>query len=135
VAHSPLTYSLAVYGAPFSSQANQTAYAFAKSLISGGHTLERVFFYGDGVHTANALSVPPQDEANLTEAWQQLARENNVELIVCIAAALRRGLLDAEEAERYGKSACNLAPEFEIAGLGQLLEAAVNSDRLVTFGA
>ncbi|MDQ2075665.1 sulfurtransferase complex subunit TusD [Marinimicrobium sp. ABcell2] len=131
----PLVFSLAVYGAPFSAQASQTAYAFAKALIDVGHRLERVFFYQDGIHAANVLAVPPQDEENLTEAWHSLAREHQVELVVCIAAALRRGLLNGEEAQRYGKPASNLAPGFEIAGLGQLLEAAVTSDRLITFGA
>lgn len=132
---SSLTFSLAVYGAPFAAQANQTAYAFAKALIADGHTLQRVFFYQDGIHTASALAVPPQDEANLIEAWQRLAREHKVELAICIAAALRRGLLSQAEAERYTKPANNLATEFEIVGLGQLLDAAVTSDRLITFGA
>lgn len=135
MADSSLTFSLAVYGAPFSAQGNQTAYAFAQALIAEGHTLQRVFFYQDGIHTASALAVPPQDEANLTEAWQNLAREHNIELAVCIAASLRRGLLSQEEAERYSRAASNLAAEFEIVGLGQLLDAAVTSDRLITFGA
>ena len=38
------------------------------------------------------------------------------------------------EAERNGKDANNLAPGFRISGLGQLVEAAVECDRLVTFG-
>ena len=135
MASSALTFSLAVYGAPFSAQANQTAYAFAKALIADGHTLQRVFFYQDGIHTASALAVPPQDEANLIEAWQSLADEHKVELAVCIAASLRRGLLSQAEAERYTKPASNLATGFEIVGLGQLLDAAVTSDRLITFGA
>lgn len=135
MASSRLTFSLAVYGAPFSAQSNQTAYAFAKALIADGHTLQRVFFYQDAIHTASGLAVPPQDEMDLTQDWQRLAREHQVELAVCIAASLRRGLLSQAEAERYTKPASNLAPEFEIVGLGQLLDAAVTSDRLVTFGA
>jgi tRNA 2-thiouridine synthesizing protein D len=57
-----------------------------------------------------------------------------MDLVVCIAAALRRGVLNQEEAERYEKSTHNLAQEFNISGLGQLVDAAVNSDRLITFG-
>ena len=54
--------------------------------------------------------------------------------MVCIAAAQRRGLLDENEAKRQGKDADNIAPGFRISGLGQLIEAGIQSDRLVTFG-
>ncbi len=131
----PLRFSLAVYAAPYSSQASQTALYFARALFAAGHTIERVFFYQDGVHVANLLAAPPQDERNLTQEWQILAREHQFELAVCIAAALRRGVLDQQEAERYSKPSANLASGFQIAGLGQLLDAAVHSDRLITFGA
>ncbi len=131
----PLRFSLAVYAAPYSSQASQTALNFARALCLAGHKVERIFFYSDGVHTANLLSAPPQDEQDLAQEWQQLAREHQFELVVCIAAALRRGVLDQQEAERYSKPSYNLAAGFQIAGLGQLLDAAVHSDRLITFGA
>lgn len=130
-----LRFSLAVYGAPYSSQASQTAVDFARALFTAGHKIERVFFYRDGVHSANLLASPPQDERDLVQEWQLLAREHQFELVVCIAAALRRGVLDQQEAERYGKPSHNLAPGFQISGLGQLLDAAVQSDRLITFGA
>lgn len=130
-----LRFSLAIYAAPYSAQASQTALDFARALFAAGHKIERVFFYRDGVHTANFLAAPPQDERDLTQEWQILAREHHFELVVCIAAALRRGVLDQQEAERYSKPSHNLASGFQIAGLGQLLDAAVQSDRLITFGA
>lgn len=130
-----MQFALAIYAGPFSSQASQTALHFARALLAQGHSLYRVFFYQDGVYTANHLAVPPQDEQNLAREWQALARDHQVELIVCIAAALRRGIINAEEAQRYGLDSSNLAPEFTISGLGQLLEAGVHADRLITFGA
>jgi len=130
-----MKFALAIYAAPFSSQASQTALHFAQALLAQGHSLYRVFFYQDGVYTANQLAVPPQDEQNLCAEWQALARNHQVELIVCIAAALRRGVINAEEAQRYGLDTSNLAAEFTISGLGQLLEAGVYADRLITFGA
>jgi len=130
-----MKFALAIYAAPFSSQASQTALNFAQALLAQGHSLYRVFFYQDGVYTANRLAVPPQDEQNLCSEWQTLARDHQVELIVCIAAALRRGIINPEEAQRYGLDGSNLAPEFTISGLGQLLEAGVQADRLITFGA
>jgi len=43
--------------------------------------------------------------------------------------------MDEDEARRQGKDANNIAEGFRISGLGQLIEAGVESDRLVTFGA
>lgn len=129
-----MKFSLAVYSAPYTSQASDTAYRFACALLENGHSIYRIFFYQDGVHNASHLAAPPQDEPNLPANWQQLATEYNIDLVVCIAAALRRGVLNQEEARRYKKTAHNLAEQFTISGLGQLVDAAVSSDRLITFG-
>lgn len=129
-----MIFSLAIYAAPYSSQASYTAYQFAAAALSQGHSLYRIFFYQDGVHNATSLAAPPQDEFNLQQAWQDLAKDNNLDLVVCIAAALRRGILDEGEAKRYDKPSHNIAQEFTISGLGQLVEAAVISDRLISFG-
>lgn len=129
-----MIFSLAVYSAPYSSQASYSAYKFAAAALDQGHSLHRVFFYQDGVHNATNLAAPPQDEFNLQQAWERLARHHNLDLVVCIAAALRRGILDDNEAKRYEKPSHNLAKDFTISGLGQLVEAAVISDRLISFG-
>lgn len=123
-----------VYGSPTSSAASATAYRYVRAALRLGHQITRVFFYGEGVHSATALAAPPQDETNWPRRWQQLADEEKVELIVCIAAALRRGVINEQEAARHGKSAANLAEGFELSGLGQLADAALTSDRLITFG-
>ena len=130
-----MIFSLSIYAAPYTSQASDSAYRFALALLENGHTLHRVFFYQDGVHTASALSTPPQDEIHFTQNWQALAQQHKIDLVVCIAAALKRGLLNQQEASRYDKPVFNLAKGFEISGLGQLVDAAVMSDRLITFGA
>lgn len=129
-----MIFSLAVYTAPYSSQASYSAYQFALSVLNQGHKVHRVFFYQDGVQNATNLAAPPQDEFDLQHAWQNLAKEHNLDLVVCIAAALRRGILDSTESKRYDKPAHNLAHEFSLSGLGQLVEAAAISDRLVSFG-
>ena len=54
--------------------------------------------------------------------------------MLCVAAAQRRGILDADEAKRNGKDGDNIAPGFRISGLGQLIEAGIQSDRVVVFG-
>ena len=47
---------------------------------------------------------------------------------------LPRGILDENEAKRQGKDGDNLAPGFRISGLGQLIEAGIQSDRMMVFG-
>lgn len=130
-----MLYSIHVIAPPYSRQANQTALQFCRAALRQGHQIKRVFFSGDGVHSATRLGVPPQDELHLYSGWIELARQHQVELVVCISACLRRGIVDPGEAARYQLAGSNLAPEFVIAGLGQLVDAALESDRLITFGA
>ncbi|WP_027966825.1 sulfurtransferase complex subunit TusD [Halomonas halocynthiae] len=129
-----MRYAILLLGAPYSTQSSHSALRFAKALVSRGHKLETVFFYHDGVHNAARLMTPPQDELHLGDAWQQLHAEHGVALQVCIAAALRRGLLDEKEAARHGKQGVSVAAPFELTGLGQLIDAGLTCDRLVTFG-
>ncbi len=129
-----MIFSINVQSPPYSTQASHTAYQFCKAVLAQGHQLHRIFFYQDGIYCATRLASPPQDELNLYSEWQSLAKENGIELIVCIAAALRRGILNQEEALRYQKDAYNIADGFTLGGLGQLIEAVVSSDRIVTFG-
>jgi len=110
------------------------AYQFACAAIKAGHELVRVFFYQDGVYNGNDLASPPQDEINLPTLWQQLSRNHGVELCICVASAIRRGVLDKATAENNKQSQCNLAPGFSIVGLGHLMDAAQQADRLITFG-
>lgn len=132
--YSIMIFSLAIYSPPYSSQASDSAYRFAEALLAQGHSLYRIFFYQDGVHNGSRLLTPPQDEPDLASRWHDLAKKNQIDLVVCIAAALKRGLLNEEEADRYEKPAFNLHDDFAISGLGQLVDAALMSDRLITFG-
>ncbi|MFT5014016.1 MAG: tRNA 2-thiouridine synthesizing protein D [Patiriisocius sp.] len=128
-----MKFAIAVFAGPQTSEAPLSALHFARAVLNAGHELNRVFFYHDGVYTANMLSTPPQDEPNLSLAWSEFGLANDIDMIVCVASALRRGILDQTESDRYNKSAANLAPGFEIAGLGQLIDSALNAERLVTF--
>lgn len=127
--------ALAVHGAPYSSQASATALRFARAALAAGHSIPRVFFYHDGVHAGSSLAVPPQDEPSPQPGWAELADVHGVELTVCIAAALKRGLVNQEEQQRYELPGSNLQPAFTIVGLGQLLDAIATTDRFVTFAA
>ncbi len=130
-----MIFSLNILGAPFSQQSANSAYQFAEAALSKGHSVYRVFFYHDAVHLGSTLAAVPQDEVNIGERWLDLAERHNIDLVVCVAASLRRGVLNSTEAKRYEKPASNLADPVALSGLGQLIEAGLMSDRLITFGA
>jgi tRNA 2-thiouridine synthesizing protein D len=108
---------------PYTHEATDSAYLFARAAIEKGHEVSRVFFYHDGVNNSSRLTEPPQDDRHIVNRWTKLAQEHNIDLVVCVAAALRRGIKDE-----------NLAPGFRISGLGQLIESGIQADRYVTFG-
>lgn len=127
-----MKYLINVSASP-STQSSLSALRFCQALCRKEHDIVRVFFYGDGVYNANRLLSPPSDENNMEQLWREFAEHEKVELIVCIAAAVRRGLLNEEEAKRYDKPASNIQSPFIVSGLGQMIEAAVLADRSITF--
>ena len=129
-----MKFAILINEGPYTHQATDSAYHFAKAVLAKGHEIFRVFFYHDGVNNATRLTTPPQDDRNIVNRWSKLAEEHNLDMVVCVAAAQRRGIVDDGEAKRNGKDATNLAPGFRISGLGQLIEAGIQADRLVVFG-
>ncbi len=129
-----MKFALVVNEGPYQHQASDTAYHFAKAALAAGHGVPRVFFYHDGVNNGTRLTTPPQDDRHIVNRWSELAAEEGLDLVVCVAAAQRRGIVDADEAKRNGKDTDNLAEQFRISGLGQLIESAIQADRLLVFG-
>lgn len=129
-----MIYSLLVLSSPVSGHGSRHAVYFAEAAIARGHNIRRVFFLDEGAGTGNANRVLPQDESDLSAAWRSLANNHGVELVLCISSALKRGMLDATEAGRYGKAGATADETFLIAGLGQLIDALSTADRMLTFG-
>ena len=129
-----MRFAIQVNEGPYTHQAADTAYHFTEAALNAGHEIVRVFFYHDGVNNGTRLSVPPQDDRNVSERWSALGEKHDLDLILCVAAAQRRGLLDEDEAKRAGKNGDNIAPGFQISGLGQLIDAGIQADRLIVFG-
>jgi len=119
---------------PYNHEASVTALNYCKAAIEAGHEIFRVFFYHDGVNNGTRYSTPPQDDINIANSWSALAKEHDLDLVVCVAAAQRRGIVDEGEQERNGKDGNNIADGFRISGLGQLIEAGIESERLIVFG-
>ncbi|KGK81578.1 sulfurtransferase complex subunit TusD [Pseudomonas stutzeri] len=128
-----MKFAIALFSPPHA-PASRRALRFAEAVLAGGHDIVRLFFYQDGVHSASANIVTAQDELDVAGEWSRFIAAHQLDGVVCIAAGLRRGVLDEQEARRYARAAANLAGGWELSGLGQLHEAAQQADRLICFG-
>jgi len=123
-----------INSSPYQYQASDTAYHFICEALKKGHEVYRVFFYHDGIYNAAIRAIPPEDERNVVKRWSTLANEHEIDLVICISAAQRRGLLCDEELKKSGINDPDCAEGFRISGLGQLVEGLIESDRFLVFG-
>jgi len=128
-----MKFSLVIYGAPWTSPSALSALHFAESVIASGHQIFRLFFYQDGVFNASLAAVPPPDETDIPARWETLIKNHDLDAGVCATSAVRRGILDVSEADRYDKEAATLRYGFTISGLGQLIDAIQEADRVIHF--
>jgi tRNA 2-thiouridine synthesizing protein D len=129
-----MIYSLLIQSSPDNLSISTSALAFAKALLQRNHSIYRLFFYGEGVLLTTGVAVMPQGEPDIYANWREFIEQHKLDAVVCIAAAAKRGILNSTESERHQKSAATLAEVYELSGLGQLIDATVHSDKLITFG-
>jgi len=129
-----MIFAIQINSSPYHSNAGYSAYQFICAALGQHHEIFRVFFYYDGVYHAFKYAMPHDDEFGLTRQWSELAKQYKLDLVVCISAAQKRGLLCSDEAKRQNKTDDDLAEGFRISGLGQLVEATLVSDRFIVFG-
>lgn len=128
-----MRYAIMVTGPAYGTQQASSALQFAHALLNEGHELASVFFYREGVYNANLLTSPASDEYDLVRAWQKLNTQHGVALNICVAAALRRGIIDETEAGRLALPSANLQPGFTLSGLGALAEASLTCNGWCSF--
>ncbi|MBN2979384.1 sulfurtransferase TusD [Pseudomonas fluorescens] len=128
-----MKFAIALYSAAHA-PSSRRALLFAQAALAGGHEIVRLFFYQDGVYSASNSIVAPQDEQDIARQWREFVSRHQLDAVVCIAAALRRGVLNSEEATRYQRGAVNLDAPWALSGLGQLHDAIQAADRLICFG-
>tara|TARA_B100000945_G_C20247488_1_gene532871 strand:+ start:116 stop:505 length:390 start_codon:yes stop_codon:yes gene_type:complete len=127
-------FSVVVYAPPYSSEAATSALKFSRAVIAKGHSIYRIFFFSDGVHNANSLVITPQDEINLQAEWHDLIYEQDIDSVVCVTSGLKRGVIDSKESEKRNLDSISMMSSSEFSGLGQLIDAYTNSDRVLNFG-
>jgi len=129
-----MKFAIQINASPYQSDAGQRGYQFVKTALEMGYEVVRVFFYQEGVYHAFRYMSPPDDEQNISRLWSELAEDYALDLVVCISAAQRRGLLETNEATRQGKHDNDVADGFMIGGLGLWMEAVLVADRFIEFG-
>jgi len=101
-----------------------TALDYVESALNAGIEIVGVFFYQDGVLQANSNISIASDEFQAIGQWQQLHRQYQLPLHLCITAAEKRGLRD-------DLSPGNIHEVFTVSGLGELVELTHQADRVV----
>ncbi len=100
----------------------RAAISFAQAALRAGHRLETVFFYQSAAAIGLAAAEVSSDDFDPRRAWQALAFEHELRLLICVGSAQRRGVVEQ-----------TLASGFAITGLGQWLAAMATADRVLRF--
>ena len=117
-----MKFAILLQDGPYNHQASDSAYKFISAAMEKGHEIVGVFFYNDGVLNSNKLMDPPTDDRHIGKRWSELGAKG-VDIVVCIAAAKRRGITNEV-----------LGENMRISGLGQLVDMTLQADRVVSFG-
>lgn len=129
-----MQYTLLITGSPYQSKACHSALRFLNAAVTTHPgSIKGVFFYQDAVLIGNKLAQPPRDEINLTKAWQEAAKQHSVPLYLCIAAAVRRGIVNDTEGKRYELDQHSLADHFQLEGLGTLVDLMNSTHKIIQF--
>jgi tRNA 2-thiouridine synthesizing protein D len=115
-----MKFAIQVNAAP-NTPASLSALGFIEAALVAGHEVVRVFFYHDGVYCASG----PNE-------WSRLAREKRIDLVVCVSAAYRRGVIQVDEAE-HSAAYQSLLEGFRLGGLGMWMNACLLADRFIAF--
>lgn len=119
--------------APLANNSHYLALDYARAALAQGHVIKNVFFYQEASYVALNGQTPIQGQTPLANEWLTLAQTHQIELQVCIANAIRRGLVDSNEQQRYQLPAVTLAEGFQLVGLGEMATSYQEVDHVLQF--
>ena len=129
-----MLYTLLITASLSNISAHRRALVFADTLLNQEHSIHTIFFYGEGagigLSTRDLNST--LDRTNLN--WCSISEKGKTKLILCVSSALTQGVLDTTTSLQSKEFQENIAAGFETGGLGSLVDAVSNSDRLMSFG-
>ena len=119
-----------ITSSPFTSANCHSALSFCEAACQSDCKVS-VFFYGEGIHNANAFMSPVSDDKNLMHEWRSLSEKFPLQLIVCNTAANKRGVINEEEAKQ--NNGFNLTAPFIPGGLAEFASLSQSCDKLIQF--
>lgn len=105
------------------------ALSFLQTWLKAPKPVARVFFYQDAVLTANNGL---KNNQTVADKFVALSQKHQFPLQVCVASAHRRGIIDEAQAQKQDILP-TLNQAFELVGLGELAESALNNEKIVSF--
>lgn len=124
-----MKYAIQINTGPGQSQSARSAYQFIKAALAEGHEILRVFFYHEGIY--HGFRTADEEGDGLFPDWSGLVRAHGLDLVLCISAAERRGMM---RSGAQGQREAEAGEGFRIGGLGQWMEACLKADRVLVFG-
>lgn len=123
--HRPVV--IMIYHSPAEYHLGQQALSFIRQRLTEQQPVAQVFFYGPGTLYGNCYLNGPAGQEDLQQAWQQLAQEQQLNLVLCGTAGAQYGI------EPTKPPAGNLATGFTVGGLTEFAEALDPAVELVQF--
>lgn len=128
-----MNFSVCILAPPSSANSN-AALQFCQAVLRADHELRDVFFYYDAAYHGSLLMLADSEHCKILDEWKSLHHDHCVNLLICVSAALKRGILNDTEAIKIEQAHGNLSSEFVLSSLGELMGIVNSADRLVTFG-
>lgn len=115
------SFLLIIHSDHYANQSSRSALKFANAAIKNNHQINGIFFYQQGVLHASMSADVPSDELDTRQGFINLKKNHQIELLVCVTAAEKRGTAEHHLAE------------FTIAGLAEMASISCEVDRIVQF--
>lgn len=116
-----MRFSIVISAAP-ETEAARSAIRFCHAALNQQHEIYRLFFLAEGVRNSDSVSA-------LYASWEELIHRGDLDAVCCATSAAKYQI-----AEKNNSSEPETKAPFHFSGLGQLVDAEVKSDRIITFG-
>ena len=117
-------YSSFISTEPYKFEASDSLIEMCKALIKKGHSIKGLFFFGSGVYNIKGDISSGTSIRNIPKKLENFATENNIPAVGCSTWVSLTGLNEI-----------NFIAGATEEGLGDFSNWAVESDKLIVFGA
>ena len=118
------TYSFFISTEPYKFEASDSLIEMCKALIKKGNSIKGLFFFGTGVYNLKGDISSGTSIRNIPKKLENFATENNIPVVGCSTWVSLTGLNES-----------NFIAGASEEGLGDFSNWAVESDKLIVFGA